>query len=69
MRLKCATQMSVFEPAPFDHLLCDELESISKWLDGHPELPRKRPPTSAPRRSGAAANSCGAGSWRVFGRQ
>ena len=38
MRLKRATQMSLYEPQPVDHPLGRELESISNWLDAHPDL-------------------------------
>ena len=38
MRLKRTTQMSLYEPAPVDHPLGEELESISDWLDAHPAL-------------------------------
>ena len=79
MRLTRATQVSVFEPAPVDHPLCGELESISKWLDAHPELLDEvvadlgapgRPPRidprvdSAPRRAEASARQNVARSWR-----
>lgn len=38
MRIKRTTQLSVFQPQPVDHPLGGELESISNWLDAHPEL-------------------------------
>ncbi len=38
MRLKRTTQMSLCGPEPVDHPLGEELESISGWLDAHPEL-------------------------------
>ena len=37
MRIKRATQTSLLESDPVDHPLGEELESISNWLDGHPE--------------------------------
>ena len=38
MRLKRTTQMSLYEPKPVDHPLGRELETVSNWLDAHPEL-------------------------------
>ncbi len=38
MRVKRTTQTSLLESDPVDHPLGEELESISNWLDGHPEL-------------------------------
>lgn len=38
MRIKRTTQTSLLESDPVDHPLGEELESISNWLDGHPEL-------------------------------
>ena len=37
MRIKRTTQTSLLESDPVDHPLGEELESISNWLDGHPE--------------------------------
>lgn len=31
MRLKCATQMSLYEPTPVDHLLGRKPETVSNW--------------------------------------
>lgn len=38
MRIKRTTQTSLLESDPVDHPLGEELESISNWLDEHPEL-------------------------------
>ena len=38
MRVKRTTQTSLLESPPVDHPLGGELESISHWLDAHPEL-------------------------------
>lgn len=52
MRLKRTTQMSLYEPAPVDHPLGEELESISGWLD----CLTRWLPTSARSRSGAVSD-------------
>ena len=38
MRATRTTQMSLFDPTRVDHPFADELEWVSDWLDGHPEL-------------------------------
>ena len=38
MRQKRTAQQSLFDPEPVHHPVADALETISAWLDAHPEL-------------------------------